>query len=164
MTLPISHYVDKVRWCLEKAGIDFEEEKDIGIFGVFFFGRMVPTLKVPGKRISIQNSSDILRYIYGIQLAENPERVKFLEPTAETVEWEKKIDKMGSDLRRYVYYHVSIYFMDNIRSGSAMTMSGSIRDWLFRTIRMSWRSRCGAWKRMMFLDGKKFSLRQLFLY
>ena len=33
-TLPISHYVDKVRWCMDKAKIPYEEEKDIGIFWV----------------------------------------------------------------------------------------------------------------------------------
>ncbi len=105
-SLPVSHYVEKVRWCLEKAGLKYEEEKDIGIFGAIFFGRMVPTLRVPGKRISIPNSSDILRYIYGVKMGTDPEGAKFLEPTPEALEWEAKIDQLGSDLRQFVYYHV----------------------------------------------------------
>ncbi len=126
-TLPISHYVEKTRWCLEKSGLQFEEEKDIGIFGKLFLGRgvkiykvfndnrftvsndqclQVPVLNVPGKKISISNSSDILRYVYAIQVAKDPAKAKFLEPSPETIAWEKKIDKMGEDLRRYVYYHV----------------------------------------------------------
>ena len=66
----------------------------------------VPVLKIPRKKISIENSSDILRYVYSLQLADNPEQVKFLEPTAESLKWERKLDKMGEDLRRSVYYQV----------------------------------------------------------
>ena len=64
-TLPISHYVDKVRWCMDKAKIPYKEEKDIGIFWILTTGRLVPTLKIPGLGISISNSSDILKYLYG---------------------------------------------------------------------------------------------------
>lgn len=39
--LPVSHYVEKVRWALDKLGVPYEEEQDIGIGGVFFLGRMV---------------------------------------------------------------------------------------------------------------------------
>ena len=45
-TLPISHYVEKTRWCLEKSGLKFEEEKDIGIFGKLFLGRGVSAVLV----------------------------------------------------------------------------------------------------------------------
>lgn len=40
-SLPVSHYVDKVRWCLDRLGQKYEEESDVGILGVFFIGRMV---------------------------------------------------------------------------------------------------------------------------
>jgi glutathione S-transferase len=110
-TLPISHYVEKARWCLDKSGIQYEEEKDIGIFGVLTTGRMVPTLRVPGKNISISNSSDILRYLYGHLLGTDPDKAMFLKPTAESLEWESKFDKMGVDIRRYAYYHVMNEFI-----------------------------------------------------
>merc|ERR1712156_1236167 len=42
-TLPISHYVEKVRWCLDKSGLNYEEEKDVGIMGIIMTGRTVPT-------------------------------------------------------------------------------------------------------------------------
>ena len=63
-------------------------------------------LKIPGKNFSIPNSSDILRYIYGLQVGVNPEKVAFLKPSEKSVKWEKKIDKMGEDLRQFVYYQV----------------------------------------------------------
>ena len=33
--------------------------------GVILMGRKVPRLQIPEKRISIENSSDILRYLFG---------------------------------------------------------------------------------------------------
>ena len=63
-SIHLSHYVEKVRWCLDYAGIDYKEEQDCGIMGLLFLGRRVPTLKVPSKDISISNSSDILRYLH----------------------------------------------------------------------------------------------------
>ena len=87
-TISLSHYVEKVRWSLDILGVDYEEEQDAGIIGVFFTGRMVswsdykfdladedelllqakfqvPGLRIPGKNFTVYNSSDILRYLYG---------------------------------------------------------------------------------------------------
>jgi hypothetical protein len=42
---------------------------------------------------SIGNSSDILRYLWGLN--SNSEKAKFLTPTSEALELEQKFDKMG---------------------------------------------------------------------
>ena len=97
-TLPISHYVEKVRWCLDKSGLKYEEEKDIGIFWVMTTGRTVPTLNVPGKDINISNSSDILRYLYGHIKGQDEKKANFLEPTPESVQLEEKLDQLGHHL------------------------------------------------------------------
>ena len=39
--LPVSHYVEKVRWCLDKLEVPFENEDDAGILGIFMLGRSV---------------------------------------------------------------------------------------------------------------------------
>lgn len=103
-TLPISHYVEKVRWCLDKSGLKYEEEKDIGIFWVMITGRTVPNLKLPGKSISISNSSDILRYLYGHIKGQDEKKANFLEPTPESVQLEEKLDQLGSHLRTWLYF------------------------------------------------------------
>ncbi len=64
-TIAISHYTEKVRWALDYLGIDYQEEQDAGILGVFLTARFVPILHVVKEDISIPNSSDILRYLYG---------------------------------------------------------------------------------------------------
>ena len=108
-TLPISHYVDKVRWCMDKAKIPYEEEKDIGIFWFLTTGRLVPNMNIPAKNISISNSSDILKYLYAHLKCSDEEGAKFLEPTPKSFELEKKIDECGRHIRTYIYYHVSTY-------------------------------------------------------
>ncbi len=65
----------------------------------------VPALKIPAQNMTIYNSSDILRYLYGKYYHLGEEKVKFLEPTKEALELEAKIDKMGFHLRRSIYYH-----------------------------------------------------------
>lgn len=54
----------------------------------------MPGLSVPGKNFTIYNSSDILRYLYSINFSDEKNE-RFLRPTEEAVELEKKIDKMG---------------------------------------------------------------------
>lgn len=107
-TISTSHYVEKVRWAMDKCQIEYEEEKDITIFGVLFFGRMVPTLKIPRHDISISNSSDILKYIYADMLTRDEEKAKFLEPSAKSKELEAQIDKLGNHLRSYFAYHAFV--------------------------------------------------------
>ncbi|TRY67759.1 hypothetical protein TCAL_07806 [Tigriopus californicus] len=106
-SITLSHYVDKVRWSMEHVGIEFDEEEDIGIFGVFFMGRWVPALYDKGSKSLVSNSADILRYLYGkFYTQSNVE--EFLRPSKEAVELEKKLDLLGLDLRRYMYYHLLV--------------------------------------------------------
>jgi len=104
--MPISHYVEKVRWCLDRSGLDYEEEKDIGIFWILVTGRMVPNLQIPHKDIYIANSSDIIKYLYGHMLSLDEEKAKFLQASPNATELEKKLDILGHNLRRYMIYHV----------------------------------------------------------
>ncbi len=48
-TVPISHYAEKVRFCMDYTGIEYEEEQDCGLVGILSTGRTVPTLMVPSR-------------------------------------------------------------------------------------------------------------------
>ena len=50
------------------------------------------------KYISVRNSSDILRFLYGAHAHE--ERAQFLRPTEEALAMEREIDELGIHLRR----------------------------------------------------------------
>lgn len=107
-TISASHFVEKVRWSMDRLGIDYVEQTSGGALGVFFRGRTVPQLKVRTGivRSVIGNSPDILRYLYGRYLHEDPERARFLEPTAERVELEGRLDAYARSLQVWVYYHL----------------------------------------------------------
>ncbi len=102
-SLAPSHYVEKIRFCLDYLGADYEEETDIGIAGFILFGRTLPVLSVPGLNITLGNSPDILRYLFAVNY-NNEKARRFLEPTEEAVALEKKLDKFASAARRYLVH------------------------------------------------------------
>lgn len=107
-TITYSHYVEKVRWCLDATGIVYREVPSIGILGLLLTGRTVPLLVLPASRTSIGDSPQILRFLWGAYsslLA--PERCRFLEPTAEALALEKHFDQdLGVNVRLWSYWHL----------------------------------------------------------
>jgi len=110
-TIAASHFVEKVRWCMDRLGVEYKERQWIGVLGVFTIGRSVPRLNIRTGlvRSSIGNSPEILRYLWGAYAAEMGEKAQFLEPTPGRLELEKKLDSYGRDLQVWVYYHVLDY-------------------------------------------------------
>ena len=45
-TIAASHFVEKVRWCMDRLGVEYEENQWVGVLGVFTMGRSVPELKI----------------------------------------------------------------------------------------------------------------------
>lgn len=107
-TIAASHFVEKVRWCMDRLGIEYKERQWVGVLGVFTMGRSVPELKVRTGlvRSRVGNSPEILRYLWGAYASGLGDRAKFLEPTPERLELEKKLDRYGRDLQVWVYYHI----------------------------------------------------------
>jgi glutathione S-transferase len=107
-TISASHFVEKVRWCMDRLGVPYTERAVGGALGAFFLGRSVPVLwfRSGAVRSSIGNSAEILRYLWGRYSAEHPEAARFLEPTPERLELERSIDRCGVDLQVWVYFHL----------------------------------------------------------
>lgn len=107
-TISASHFVEKVRWCLDRLGIDYQEQQCAGVMGVVFLGRSVPKLKMRTGIVqsSIGHSPEILRYLWGAYATTLGEQAAFLEPTKQRLELEKRIDRYGVDLQVWVYYQI----------------------------------------------------------
>jgi glutathione S-transferase len=107
-TIAGSHFVEKVRWCMDRLGIEYTERQWVGVLGVFTMGRTVPQLKIRTGmvRSSIGNSAEILRYLWGAYTASLGGKAKFLEPTKERLALEARLDRYGVDLQVWVYYHI----------------------------------------------------------
>jgi glutathione S-transferase len=107
-TISASHFVEKVRWSMDRLGVDYVEQTSGGTLGAFFRGRTVPQLKARtgGVLSSIGNSAEILRYLWGRYAVEDPGAAAFLEPTRERVALETRLDRLGVNLQVWVYYHL----------------------------------------------------------
>ncbi len=107
-TISASHFVEKVRWCMDRLGLEYDEKVSGGTLGAYFAGRSVPQLLVRTGivRTAIGNSPDILRYLYGRCLATDPAGASFLEPTAERVEFESRLDRYGVNLQVWIYHYL----------------------------------------------------------
>jgi hypothetical protein len=107
-SISASHFVEKVRWNMDRAGIDYIEKPAGGTLGAFFLGRTVPRLKIRtgAVRSQIGNSAEILRYLYGAYAALPEARVAHLAPTAERLALETRLDRYGVNLQVWVYHHL----------------------------------------------------------
>ena len=110
-TITVSHFAEKVRWCMDRLGLEYVEKPMSGILGVLFTGRTVPLMRMRTGivRSEIGNSAEILRYLWGRYGHEVGESAGFLEPTAERVDMEQRIDRYGAHLQVWVYYHILDY-------------------------------------------------------
>ncbi|HEY2774865.1 MAG TPA: glutathione S-transferase N-terminal domain-containing protein [Candidatus Binatia bacterium] len=105
-TITYSHYVEKVRWCLDATGIPYRELPSIGILGLLLTGRTVPMLVVPAARSTICESSQILRYLWGAWSATLP-AAGLLAPSPERLALEKHFDEeLGINVRLWSYWHL----------------------------------------------------------
>ena len=106
-TISVSHFVEKVRWCMDRLGLEYVEKPWVGTLGVFYKGRSVPQLffRTGLVRSSIGNSAEILRYLWGAS-AGRSEEAAFLEPTPQRLELERRLDRYGIDLQIWLYYHL----------------------------------------------------------
>ncbi len=106
-SISASHFVEKVRWCMDRLQLDYTEKQSAGTLGVWFLGRTVPRLRIRSGAVvsSIGNSPEILRYLWGAYGTDN-ERAAFLQPTAERLELEQRIDRYGRNLQVWIYYHL----------------------------------------------------------
>ena len=107
-SISASHFVEKVRWCMDRLGVEYVESASGGTLRAYFTGQTVPQLRVRTGifRSRISESSQILRYLYGRFASLGPERTAFLEPTPERVEFESTLDRYGVNLQVWVYHHL----------------------------------------------------------
>jgi glutathione S-transferase len=110
ITISISHYCEKARWALERAGLDYAEERHVQIVHRVFArraggGRTVPVLVAPEGVFS--ESEEILRYA-DERLPED-ERLFPADPELrrEVDELSRRLDdRLGPAGRRLIYAHM----------------------------------------------------------
>lgn len=110
ITIPISHYCEKARWALDRAGLHYREERHLQMLHwphawAAGGGRTVPVLVADGH--SYPESSDILRYADS-QLDE-PRRLYPADIAAAVADLEHEFDAdFGVESRRLFYASLSL--------------------------------------------------------
>jgi glutathione S-transferase len=109
ITIPFSHFCEKARWALDRAGVDFVEDKHVPGFHLRATrprgGRSVPLL-CAGSEV-VRDSTDILHWV-DARLSP-AQRLFPSEPAlrAEVERLEDRFDEvLGPHLRRLFYFHV----------------------------------------------------------
>ncbi|MEM9303905.1 MAG: glutathione S-transferase N-terminal domain-containing protein [Pseudomonadota bacterium] len=107
-TIPPSHFAEKVRWCMDRLELDYEERVCGATLGAFFGARTIPVLHVRTGAVisSVGNSPEILRYLWGRYGEELGERAEFLRPIEPRRRLEAELDRYGVQLQRWVYFHM----------------------------------------------------------
>jgi glutathione S-transferase len=110
ITIPISHYCEKARWALQRAGIDYREERHVqGVHRIAARraggGATVPVLVTPEGTIG--ESHEILEWV---DASTPPEQRLFPEEPAERAEVEALCRRFDAELgpkgRRLIYVHM----------------------------------------------------------
>jgi glutathione S-transferase len=137
VTIPISHYCEKARWALERAGAPYREERHVqGIHRLAARqaggGRTVPVLVTPDGAIG--ESQDILEWVD----ARSPsEQRLFPEQAADRGEVERvcrRLDEeLGPPARRLIYVH-----MFSQRKLALRFNNQGVPAWEDRMIRGGW--------------------------
>ena len=137
VTIPISHYCEKARWALERAGIPYREERHVqGIHRIAARraggGQTVPVLVTPEGALG--ESEDILRWVDG---RTSPERRLFPDEPAERAEVERLSrrfdERLGPRGRRYMYIKVLPH-----RDLTLEVNNQGVPRWEARALRVGW--------------------------
>jgi glutathione S-transferase len=137
VTIPISHYCEKARWALERAGIPYREERHVqGIHRIASrrAGGVGTTPVLVTPEGSIGESEDILRWVDG-RLP--PERRLFPDDPAERAEVEglsRRFDeRLGPRGRRFMYVKVLAHRDVTLRFNNQ-----GVPGWEDRALRLGW--------------------------
>ncbi|KAJ7515989.1 hypothetical protein O6H91_22G037400 [Diphasiastrum complanatum] len=114
-----SHYCEKARWALDRAGVNYTEDKHLPLLHRIYTrnlgGTSCPKLIIGDSddRVILQDSNDILHYA-----DKNVNQEDWLYPAEETLlndvsAWLTKLDqKLGPHVRRWAYFYL-LYHKDS---------------------------------------------------
>lgn len=111
VAMPVNHFGEKLRWCLDLLGVDYEESTVGGILSVFIRGRSVPWLVDRQSCSLIGNSDEALWYLSavhvpGMEGAAREQAAALLRRDAETIAWEARLNAVGHAVQGWAYYYL----------------------------------------------------------
>lgn len=110
VAMPINHFGERLRWCLDLLGVGYEETDVAGILSIFLRGRTVPWLVDRQSNSILGNSDEALWFVGALRLPElrGPKRREaeaLLHRDEHTRAWEDRLHALGHAVQGWAYYH-----------------------------------------------------------
>jgi glutathione S-transferase len=111
VAMPISHFSEKARWCMDLIGVPYEEMNVGGLLSLFFRNRTVPWLVDFQSNSTIGNSDEILMYLSAVYVptlsgTQKSQAQSLLLRNEETIRWEKELNKFGHAIQGWAYHYL----------------------------------------------------------
>lgn len=111
VAMPINHFGEKSRWCMDLIGAKYDEATVAGLLSVFLRGRTVPWLVDRQSCSIIGNSDEILMYLSSVHVPSLTEESavranQLLQRTKSTMEWEQRLNLFGHAIQGWAYYYL----------------------------------------------------------
>mmetsp|Transcript_381 Transcript_381/g.697 ORF Transcript_381/g.697 Transcript_381/m.697 type:complete len:387 (+) Transcript_381:109-1269(+) len=109
VAMPVNHFGEKVRWCLDLIGAPYEETTVAGLFSIFFRGRSVPWLVDRQSHSVIGNSDEILMFMNAVHVPSLSSECQakaqaLLNRNSSTISWESDLNNYGHAIQGWVYF------------------------------------------------------------
>ena len=110
VAMPINHFGERLRWCMDLLAVPYEETDVGGILSIFLRGRTVPWLVDRQSRSVIGNSEEALWYLSAVHVPtiDGPGKraaEALLHRDARTMAWEDQLNAIGHAVQGWVYFY-----------------------------------------------------------
>ncbi len=111
VAMPINHFGEKLRWCMDLLGVDYEESDVGGITSIFIRGRTVPWLVDRQSCSLVGNSDEALWYLSAVHVptmrGEAAQKgAALLRRNDDTIVWEGRLNALGHAIQGWAYYYL----------------------------------------------------------
>lgn len=109
VAMPVNHFGERLRWCMDLIGARYEESTVAGILSIFARGRTVPWLVDRQSCSRIGNSDEAMWYLSVVHVPEmtgpaHERAARLLSRDADTMAWEGRLNALGHAIQGWAYY------------------------------------------------------------
>jgi glutathione S-transferase len=123
VAMPINHFGEKVRWCMDLIGLPYEEMDVGGVMSITLRNRTVPWLVDFQSNSVIGNSDEILMYLSAVYVptlcgSHQVLAQQLLARNEMTIAWEDELNRFGHAIQGWAYF----YILGNVNISAEFTL------------------------------------------
>ena len=111
VAMPVNHFGERLRWCMDLIGAEYEETTVGGILSIMLRGRTVPWLVDRQSCSLIGNSDEAIWYLSAVHVPcmtrqGREQAQRLLRRDADTIAWERRLNILGHAIQGWAYYYL----------------------------------------------------------